>query len=89
VSGHSVRVASDGMQHQIAIDGVDLGPGLVSCELRLRPGSRPVLVVELHLVDVTGLASAGTELALAGGHQALIAMGWTPPNDHQGRHAQS
>jgi hypothetical protein len=38
-----------------------------------------VLEVEVRLVDVTSFSSPHTEVILAAGHEALIAMGWTPP----------
>lgn len=79
---HTVHLSSDGVRHKLIIDGVDLSRGARSAQLTLGTGELPTLTFEpviVHL-DATDLEAARVvvpDQAAA----ALVALGWTPPED--------
>lgn len=66
---------------RLAIEGTDVTSDVREAELRLRPGLPPRLVIEVDLVDVSTLGALDAEVVLGSGHDALVALGWTPPKD--------
>lgn len=66
----------------IVVDGQDLANVTRAFTLRSRVGDIPVLTVELQLVAGAELDAAGVVVSLGPETRAaLIALGWTPPDD--------
>ncbi|MFD4912841.1 hypothetical protein ACFWNR_06415 [Streptomyces virginiae] len=81
MSRHQVEIHPDSLDRcRVLVDGVDIARGLVGLHLRMGVGEIPQLDLDLKVIDVTRLGSVETEVALgAGVHEALVALGWTPP----------
>lgn len=78
---HQVEIRNTGPHtYRVLIDGADIAKGLAGLTLRMGVDRAPMLELDLQLVDVAGLGSVEAEVALGeGAHEALVALGWTPP----------
>ncbi|MGW4505704.1 hypothetical protein ACWENO_13795 [Streptomyces sp. NPDC004436] len=80
MSIHQVEIHQTGPAYRVLVDGVDVARHLDSLTFEARAGLPPRLRLEIDVVDVTTLGSVETEVVLGGGaHEALVALGWTPP----------
>lgn len=82
MSRHQFEIKSDGRPgcYQILIDGTDIAQGVTELDLSMRLNEVPTVTLDLKLIDVTELGSIEAEVMLgAGVHDALVALGWTPP----------
>ncbi|MFD5675602.1 hypothetical protein [Streptomyces sp. NPDC127040] len=85
MSRHQVEIHSAGPHsYRVLVDGADIAKGLVGLTLRMGVDQVPSLELDLQLVDVAGLGPVEAEVVLGeGAHEALVALGWTPPADSQ------
>lgn len=83
MSRHQVEIGSSGLTHSLKIDGHDISCGATGLTLDMGvAGTLPRLQVDLQLIDVSTVSSIEAEVVLgAGAHEALVALGWTPPAD--------
>lgn len=81
MSRHQVEIHQEGPEkYHVLIDGVDIAHGIVGLSLRMSVGEVPRVALDLDLIDVTQLGSVEAEVILRSGtHEALVALGWTPP----------
>jgi hypothetical protein len=79
MSTHHVTVTAQGAEQRITIDGKDVTHDLQSADIELRPGRPARMTIEVDLIDVTRLCDPETVVVLGRGHDALVALGWTPP----------
>lgn len=78
---HSFKLTSNGFRGRLEIDGVDLSDAVRAVTVRHEVDNLPTVTVELCLFtgDVNGseaIAHLPDET-----RDALIALGWTPPQD--------
>jgi hypothetical protein len=67
--------------YRVLVDGTDIARHLDSLTFSVQTGLPPTLRLEIGMVDVTTLGSVETEVVLAAGaHEALVALGWMPPD---------
>lgn len=77
----NVEIWHDGLQGQVIVDGVDLTNAVRAITWRTAVDERPSMDVELRIFDVTTVSSKDTEMLLPNETiEALIALGWTPPD---------
>ncbi|MFD9603308.1 hypothetical protein [Streptomyces sp. NPDC059970] len=83
MSRHQVAIGSDSpLRRRVVIDGTDIAKGLAGLTVHVHAGEVPRVELDVHLTDVSRLGSVEAEVALsAGSHEALVALGWTPPAD--------
>jgi hypothetical protein len=69
-------------RYHVLIDGVDIAHGIAGLSLRMSVGDVPRVALDLDLIDVTELGSIEAEVMLTpAAHKALVALGWTPPEE--------
>lgn len=83
MSRHQVEIVSDGpLKHRVLIDGADIAKSLAGLTVHMGAGELPRIELDVQMVDVSRLGSLEAEVVLgAGAHDALVALGWTPPAD--------
>lgn len=79
MSRHQVEISAEDGGHRVTIDGADITHSISSADLSLRLGRPAQLTIEVDLFDVTTFSDAETQVVLGDGHDALVALGWTPP----------
>lgn len=81
MSRHQVEIHQESpYKYRVLVDGVDIARSLTRLTLRMGVGEIPELDLGLQVIDVTQLGSIEAEVLLgAGVHEALVALGWTPP----------
>lgn len=79
MSRHQVEITVEDGGHRVTLDGADITNSISRADLALRPGRPAQLTIEVDLIDVTTFSDADTQVVLGDGHEALVALGWTPP----------
>jgi hypothetical protein len=86
MTSHRVEIGTTKGGHSLAIDGHDVSRAATGLTLTMGlAGTMPELQLDLQLIDASTLGSVEAEVILgAGAHEALVALGWTPPaeGDH-------
>ncbi|MFD6474393.1 hypothetical protein ACFWEH_12945 [Streptomyces anulatus] len=81
MSTHRIEIGSDGLAHSLRIDGHDISKGATGLTLTIgRAGELPELQVDLRPIDVSTAGAIEARVFLTpSAHDALVAIGWTPP----------
>lgn len=83
-SPRTVRLSSDGVWHTCVVDGVDLSKGLRGVQLTLAGGELPTLTIDPLIFNLDGADLESARVVVAdNAAQALVALGWTPPEETQ------
>ncbi|MER5420348.1 hypothetical protein [Streptosporangium roseum] len=83
---HNVNITTGHHERpRVEVDGTDISSGLrgVNIEIGLDGIPRIEAEIAVSVIDVMRLASPNAEVVLSlppGAHEALVALGWTPPN---------
>lgn len=81
---YDVEITMDGVRGRVVVDGQDLSKGVRGFALRGGVGEITALELDLNLIDVTRVSSTSTEILIADeASEALIALGWTPPESSE------
>ncbi|MGW8703502.1 hypothetical protein ACWGOK_42475 [Streptomyces eurythermus] len=82
---HNVEISVEGSRGQVLIDGHDIARCVTNLTFTAGIGQDvPTLTLDLNLIDVTRLGSPETEVLLGqGAEEALVRLGWTPPQADQ------
>jgi hypothetical protein len=65
---------------KVEIDGVDVSSATRALMFRHEVGHRPELELELGVFDVSEIDSPDVKIMITPStHEALVALGWTPP----------
>lgn len=75
--------AQAGGPHSLTVDGHDISKGVRSLALDIERGSLPMLSIDLAVFEVTDVEGPARLLIPDGTRDALVAMGWTPPEDQR------
>lgn len=82
MSRHRVELTPDWPpgNGSVKVDGHEIGPAVQRFALTAHAGEVPTLEVELSHAEVTSLGAEQVEVIITEPtHEALIALGWTPP----------
>jgi hypothetical protein len=72
-------------RHKVLADGQDISHGVRSVRLSLDPGELPSVELELAVIEIDGIDVEESRLYVPDAtREALIALGWTPPEDIRG-----
>jgi hypothetical protein len=83
-SPRTVQLGSDGVRHTCIVDGVDLSKGLHGVQLTLTSGEFPTLTIDPLIFNLDGADLESARVVVAdNAAQALVALGWTPPEETQ------
>lgn len=78
---YDVDITMEGSRGRVVIDGNDISKGVRGFSVRGGVGEVTSLELDLNLIDVTRVSSTSTEILISdGASEALIAMGWKPPD---------
>lgn len=67
---------------RVVADGHDVSMALRAVDVRFEAGHLPKVVLDLAAIDVTPLAAEDAQLCIGKEvRDALLAMGWTPPEE--------
>lgn len=80
----TVQLGSDGIRHKVVLDGIDLSNGLRAAELTLASGEMPTLTLDPIIFNLDGAELERTRVVVTDhAAKALVALGWTPPEETQ------
>lgn len=80
-----VKIAGDHRKSVVEIDGIDIGRGVNAVSIDMAPGVLPQITLSLVVYETEVEADADVQVVMtAGARAALIALGWTPPEDVAG-----
>jgi hypothetical protein len=87
---HSFKFEQDGAIGRVSVDGHDISSAVRSLRFDGDAGAYPRVRLDLHIYDVTTVSSTETELCIPESTaEALIALGWTPPESQPAKGPQS
>jgi hypothetical protein len=77
----TVTTNADGVgRHRVEVDGHDISKAVSKATLWLSGGEPPELDLELRVFESQRIEAAEAEITIpAETHDALVALGWTPP----------
>lgn len=79
---HSFEFEQKGNGARVTVDGVDIASAVTSLTVHADAWQRPRVTLDLSIHDVTRVSSPETELLIPDDTaKALVALGWTPPED--------
>ncbi|WP_432116618.1 hypothetical protein [Streptomyces sp. S1] len=79
---HTVRITLDGRGHgKVEVGGVDISNAVRAVRFNSAAGELPTVELRLGVYDVSTQAEAQVYVPEET-EAALVAMGWTPPEDH-------
>lgn len=80
---HHVEIQHEGLGGRVVVNGMDISSTVRGLKWESEVGSVPRMTLDLRLFDVTTVGSPETEIFLpTETRDALIALGWTPPDSH-------
>lgn len=78
----SFAIRPEGLCARVEVNGHDVSSAVRTVDLRFEAGNVPQVDLELAVVEVQEFASEEAELLIPSDvHDALVALGWTPPPD--------
>ncbi|MEU9285977.1 hypothetical protein AB0D57_14935 [Streptomyces sp. NPDC048275] len=83
---HSFQFEGQGNSARVTVDGVDVSSAVTAVTVHANAWDRPRVTLELSVHDVTRISSPETELLIPESTaKALVALGWAPPAEEEGR----
>ncbi|MBD2900759.1 hypothetical protein amrb99_97680 [Actinomadura sp. RB99] len=79
-----VTVTPGALAHRIAINGTDISAAVSDATITLRAGDVPEVDLTLHTYEIDRMDLPNPQIHIpAETRDALILLGWTPPDDGQ------